>query len=106
MVVTFETINQSVSTCVQTSAIRQLTVHPTPTVTDPGDLTYCNGATVTIPLSGSPSGVVYDITGGASVGLNNQTGVAAIPTFTATNSGSVPVTATVTITPRANGCTG
>jgi hypothetical protein len=38
--------------------------------------------------------------------LQNQTGVTSIPTFTTTNTGSTPIVATVTVTPKANGCTG
>jgi subtilisin-like proprotein convertase family protein len=78
------------------------TVNPTPSVTAPSDITYCNGATTAvIPLTGTPTGVVFDITGGSSVGLSDRTGVTAIPVFTA-----ITGTATMSITPKANGCTG
>ncbi len=77
-------------------------VNPTPSVAAPSDITYCNGATTTvIPLAGTPLGVVFDITGGGSVGLSDRTGVTAVPVFTA-----ITGTATVSITPKANGCTG
>ncbi len=79
-----------------------ITVHPTPTVTAPANQTYCNGvATTAITLSGTPLGVVFDISGGSSVGLADQTGVTSIPVFT-----PVAGSATVSITPRANGCVG
>jgi len=79
-----------------------MTVHPTPTVENPGTLSFCNGMLTTpVALTGTPAGVVFDITGGTTVGLPNKTGVTAIPAFTA-----VKNTATVTLTPRANGCTG
>jgi hypothetical protein len=62
----------------------------------------CAGSLTTpVAMAGTPSGVVFDITGGAAVGLANQVGVTSIPAFTA-----VQGVATVTVTPRANGCTG
>ncbi|MFC4509968.1 immunoglobulin domain-containing protein [Flavobacterium buctense] len=80
-----------------------LTVYPTPTAVAPVAQVYCIDATVpATPLVGTPSGVTFDISGGASVGLPNQTGVTQIPSFNPTASGNV----TITITPKANGCTG
>jgi hypothetical protein len=79
-----------------------LLVNPTPTATAPANQSYCFGSPISsIPLSGTPSGVVFDITGGESIGLDDQTDVTEIPAFT----GIVGI-ATVTITPKANGCTG
>lgn len=84
------------------SGTATITVNPTPTVTSPGNQTYCSGvATTAISLTGSPSGVTFDISGGASIGLADQTVPASIPVFTPSAG-----TATVTITPKANGCTG
>ncbi|MCF6130239.1 T9SS type A sorting domain-containing protein [Flavobacterium sp. AS60] len=78
------------------------TIHPTPTVAAIANQLYYNGlATASIPLSGTPSGVTFDISGGASVGLINQTVSTEIPSFT-----PLTGTATVTVTPKANGCTG
>ena len=77
-------------------------VNPVPTVTSPGPLSFCNGvATPVIPLSGTPAGVVFDLSGGASIGLANRTGVTEIPSFAA-----IKNTAVITLIPRANGCTG
>ncbi len=79
-----------------------LLVNPTPTVIAPANQSYCFGSTISaIPLSGTPSGVVFDITGGSSIGLANQTNVTEIPSFT-----GIVGSATITITPKANGCTG
>ncbi|MDD2306717.1 MAG: G8 domain-containing protein [Prolixibacteraceae bacterium] len=79
-----------------------VTVYPLPTVTAPPDKTYCMGeTTLAIPLVGVPSGVVFDISGGATIGLTNKTGVTQIPSYAATTG-----SATITITPRANGCSG
>ena len=72
------------------------------TLNNPGDLEFCQGETTPpIALTGTPGSVVFDISGGAAIGLNNKTGVSQIPSFTA-----LPGSATLTITPRANGCSG
>lgn len=84
-----------------------VTINPVPVVTAPSNQVYCaNATTAAISLSGTPTGVTYAISGGASVGLANASGLTQIPSFTAVNSTSAPVTATVSITPSANGCTG
>jgi len=91
----------SAAGCTSTNSTT-ITVNPTPTATAPSAQSYCAGATTSaIALVGTPSGVVFDINGGAGVGLSNQTGVTSIPSFTA-----VAGSATITVTPRANGCTG
>ncbi|NMH26523.1 fibronectin type III domain-containing protein, partial [Flavobacterium silvaticum] len=90
--------------CGATATTNPVTVliNPTPTVTAPAAKVYCAGSTApAIVLAGTPSGVLYDITGGAAIGLANQTGVASIPAFT-----TIAGSATITITPKANGCTG
>lgn len=86
----------------KSNASTSATVYPTPTVVAPSNQLYYNGlATAPISLSGTPSGVTFDISGGAAVGLANANGITTIPSF-------IPVTgsATVSITPKANGCTG
>ena len=81
---------------------RNLNVLPLPTLDPVGPLEYCQGTTTpAINLTGSPSGVVFDITGGSGIGLFNQTGVTQIPSYLA-----VPGSVTITVTPRANGCSG
>jgi hypothetical protein len=84
-----------------TSNTVALTVNPTPTATAPANQTVCAGTTSPISLVGTPSGVTFDISGGSAIGLANGTGLTAIPSFTA-----VAGTATISITPKANGCTG
>ncbi|NNT71775.1 T9SS type A sorting domain-containing protein [Flavobacterium sp. IMCC34852] len=86
-----------------TSEAAVLTIYPTPTAVAPVAQAYCIDATVpATPLTGTPSGVTFNISGGAALGLANQTGVTQIPSFTPTAAG----TATISITPVANGCTG
>ena len=79
-----------------------ITVKPIPAVAAPEDKFYCMGeTTLAIPLTSSPEGAIFDITGGASIGLGDKTGVIQVPPFTA-----IPGNAVVQITPRLNGCTG
>jgi len=102
------TITPRANNCDGTPISVTITVYPTPTVTStPVDATYCNGTLVSAyPLTGSPTGVVFDISGGLTVGLTDRTGVSAIPLFITNIASNVTVTATITITPRANGCSG
>ncbi len=80
-----------------------ITVNPEPRVTAPIGLIFCNGIlTDPYPLTGTPTGVLFDISGGASIGLADVAGVSSIPAFTPTNAG----TATLTVTPKFKGCTG
>ncbi|MBK7093959.1 MAG: hypothetical protein IPH57_02390 [Saprospiraceae bacterium] len=86
----------------------EITIFPTPVVTAPANAIYCVGATVPAKaLTGTPILVItYDISGGAEVGLADATGQSEIPAFTATNATNASITRTITITPKANGCTG
>ena len=80
-----------------------ITVNPEPHATAPIGLTYCNGIlSDPFTLTGTPTGVLFDISGGASIGLANVNGVTQIPAFTPTSAG----TASLTIVPKFNGCTG
>ncbi len=91
------------TTCAQVT----VTINPTPNFTAPLNATYCVGDNVPAQaLTGTPTGITYDISGGADVGLANATGVTQIPAFTATNTTNASMTRTITLTPQANGCTG
>ncbi|WP_424494921.1 LamG-like jellyroll fold domain-containing protein [Salinimicrobium sp. GXAS 041] len=101
------TVTPTANNCTGISETFQIEVKPKPTVTAPEDQVYCNGVnTKAITLDGSPTGVKYNITGGASIGLSNKTGVTEIPSFTPVNNTSNPVSTSITITPTANGCMG
>lgn len=84
-----------------------ITIFATPVVTPPANATYCVGTSVPLQaLTGTPTGITYDISGGADVGLADATGLTEIPAFTATNTTNASITRTITIVPKANGCTG
>ncbi|GHA27418.1 hypothetical protein GCM10007103_06000 [Salinimicrobium marinum] len=101
------TITPSANGCIGIPETFKIEVKPNPTVNAPADIVYCNGVTTTsITLSGSPTGVKYDILGGGSIGLSNKMSVPEIPSFIPVNNSTVPVAATITIIPKANGCTG
>ncbi len=78
-------------------------IYPTPTLDEVVFPEYCAGEqTTAITLSGSPSNVAFDISGGTKVGLFlTAADSMAIPKFT-----TVSGTDTLIIIPRANGCYG
>ncbi|QIA06264.1 PKD-like domain-containing protein [Draconibacterium halophilum] len=84
-----------------------ITVHPTPTVDAIANQTYCNGDYISgIALTGSPVGTTFEWTNdNTAIGLGSS-GTGNIPEFDATNTTTDPISATVTVTPTANGCTG
>jgi len=101
------TVTPSANGCTGTPTTFTITVNPTPTVSPIANAAYCNGATTTpITISGPVAGTTFAWTNSApSIGLA-ASGTGNIPSFTATNTGTSPVVATITVTPTANGCTG
>lgn len=75
-----------------------------PTVNDPPDLVKCAGDAVSISFSGTAT-TYYWSNNNTSIGLA-ASGVGNILSFTSTNSGSTPLTATITVTPSNGICTG
>lgn len=88
------------TTCTGTPTIFTITVNPTPTVNAVANQTVCNGAnTAAINFSGAVAGTVYNWTNNTtSIGLG-ASGTGNIAAFPATNTGTTPVTATITVTP-------
>ncbi|MCL2329537.1 MAG: hypothetical protein FWC39_13640, partial [Bacteroidetes bacterium] len=82
---------------------------PTPTVNPLSPITLCAGDSQSaISLSGTPTGVTFDWarTGSTTTGVGaSGTGTTSIGAFTAGNVSTQQVS-TITITPKANGCTG
>lgn len=103
------TVTPTVSGCVGTASSFKITANPTPTVSASSipNLSFCNntagGATT---FAGPVSGTTFAWTNNtSSIGLS-ASGSGNISNFTASNSGSTPVTATITVTPTANSCAG
>ncbi|RYD55517.1 MAG: T9SS type A sorting domain-containing protein [Sphingobacteriales bacterium] len=93
--------------CVGNPMTYTITVNPTPTVNTLTDLVVCNMAkTPAIGFSSPVSGATYAwVNDLPAIGLA-ASGTGAIDTFTAINNTPLPVVATVTVTPTANGCVG
>lgn len=93
--------------CPGTTKILTITVNPTPGVMVLTDKEFCNGQITTpITFSNVVAGTNYSWTNSnPSIGLP-VSGAGNIPAFTPVNTGTDPVTATITVTPNANGCSG
>ncbi|MEN9304672.1 MAG: hypothetical protein RL264_3101 [Bacteroidota bacterium] len=99
------TVTPTSGTCTGTPVSFTITVNPSPTVSTPTNQSVCaNQQTSTVTFSGT--GTSYAWTNNTpSIGLG-ASGTGDIAAFTATNTTSSPVTATISVTPSANGCTG
>ena len=86
--------------CSDTSRIIPINLVQTPSANTVSNRTLCNGQSSTaISITGSVTGTVYNWTNSnPSIGLG-ASGVGDIPTFTAVNTGTSPITATITVTP-------
>ncbi|MFN8242798.1 MAG: PKD-like domain-containing protein [Ferruginibacter sp.] len=96
--------------CTGNAVTFTITVNPTPVANPPlpGNQVLCNGSnTAAVTFTSSQAGVFFQWTNNQpSIGLAGA-GVGNIPSFTAINTGTSPVTATVTVTPvSATGCPG
>ncbi len=82
-------------------------VNTGPIATVPADITQCSGSTVAAAtFTSTPTGATFAWTNSnTAIGLG-ASGNGNIPSFTATNSTGSPVTATITVTPTLNGCSG
>lgn len=97
----------TVNGCEGPASTYTITVNPTPTVTVPVSFTVCNtDAVAATSFTSVPSGATYEWTNSnTAIGLGaNGTGDA--PAFTAANTTTAPITATITVTPTVNGCIG
>jgi hypothetical protein len=101
------TVTPNANACIGTPTTFTITVNPTPLVSSVPNQSLCNGdLTAAITYTGPVAGTVYTWTNTTpSIGLAAG-GTGNIAPFNAINNSSVPVTATVTVTPSANGCTG
>ncbi|MEO6832706.1 MAG: T9SS type A sorting domain-containing protein, partial [Chitinophagaceae bacterium] len=93
--------------CVGLSKSFTITVNPTPTISPVSDQAICNGAaTIPINFTGSVNGTSYSwINSNTTIGLAGF-GMGNIASFTAINTTSSAIVATISVVPLANGCTG
>ncbi len=103
------TVTPSFEGCAGTQQTFTITVNPSGQVNDPADQVRCNGAaTAAVNFGTNRTGgtTTYSWTNSTtSIGLA-ASGNGNIPSFTATNTGTAPVTATITVTPSFEGCAG
>ncbi|MFN4892397.1 MAG: PKD-like domain-containing protein [Bacteroidota bacterium] len=87
-------------TCTGTPVAFTITINPTPSVNAISNQVVCaSGSTSAVSFSGSTTGTVYNWTNNTpSIGLA-ASGTGDIASFTAVNSGTAPVVATITVTP-------
>ncbi|MFZ1783605.1 MAG: PKD-like domain-containing protein [Ferruginibacter sp.] len=99
IMVTF-TITPTSGSCTGTPVTATVVVNPTPDVNQPANQVVCNGApTTAVNFTGTVAGTVFNWTNNTpSIGLA-ASGTGNIASFTATNAGTAPVVATVTVTP-------
>ena len=93
--------------CVGTAQTVTISVLPTPNVTDPSDTTYCNGeSTTAINFSGNVANTLFIWTNSnTAIGLAAN-GKGNIASFTAANSTTSPISATITVIPYTVGLNG
>ncbi|NTW31238.1 MAG: PKD domain-containing protein [Bacteroidetes bacterium] len=95
-------------TCQGTQKSFTITVNPTPIVTQPANQAVCNGELTSVTFTGTGTSYIWT-NNTASIGLGVG-GTGNIPSFTATNTGSLPIVSIITVTPQyTNGginCTG
>jgi PKD repeat protein len=93
--------------CTSAAGTTVVTVNATPGMTAPADGTYCNGDAVSASsFSSTPAGATYSwANSNTAIGLA-ASGTGNVPAFTATNTGSSPISGTITITPALSGCNG
>ncbi|MFC4263332.1 PKD domain-containing protein [Ferruginibacter yonginensis] len=87
-------------TCTGNAQSFSITVNPSPNVVQPTNQVICNGAlTSAILFSGSTNGTIYNwVNNQPSIGLP-ASGTGNIASFTAVNNGTIPVVASITVTP-------
>lgn len=98
---------QATNECGTNEAVRPVTVKPIPDVTAPTSIIVCSGEKINaLSFAGTLNGTTFTWTNDQpSIGLATS-GSNSIPTFTAINTGTTTVTATIRVTPSLNGCTG
>ena len=101
------TVTPSANGCTGTPITFTITVYPPATVNSLPNQAYCAGVIAPITnLSGAVSGTTFTWTNSnIDIGLA-ASGSGDIPSFVATNTTTSPITATITVTPSANGCRG
>ncbi len=101
------TVTPVSNACTGTSTVFSITINPTPVVTAMSNTAACNGVLTAFTFTGSSVGNTnYSWTNdNISVGIG-ASGSGNITTFTALNTGTLPVYASIIVTPISNTCGG
>ena len=101
------TVTPTLDGCVGSPGVYTITVSPVPTMDAVLPVALCNGGTTNaIPFSSTLTGVTYQWTNpNTAIGLA-ASGTGNIPSFTAVNAGTSPVSALITVTPSQGTCVG
>lgn len=100
------TVTPTIAGCVGTSSNYTISVKARPMAIVPANQTYCDGATVAAINYSSPPGATYGwFNNNPSIGTAGA-GSNSIPAFTASNSGTSTVTATIEVAAIVNRCMG
>ena len=85
-----------------------ITINPIPTVNITGLIALCDGQNSSIINPNSPvSGTSFSwINSNEDIGLGANSGTGSIPSFTATNNSTTPISSTITYIPENNNCVG
>ncbi|MBK9105729.1 MAG: proprotein convertase P-domain-containing protein [Saprospiraceae bacterium] len=85
-------------TCTGTPITFTITINPVPTINAVANQTYCAGSTVpAVVFTSNVPGVVFNWSRtAAAIGLAPTSGTGSVPTYTATNPGSTPISSTFT----------
>ncbi len=103
------TVTPVANTCSGSSKTATITVNPTPSVSNISNRAACSGVlNSSIVFPGTVSGTLFDWTNtNTSIGIaSSGTNTVEIPAFTTSNGSSGSQVATITVTPKANNCTG
>jgi hypothetical protein len=92
--------------CAGTPDTFLITVNPNPSIDPVSNRVHCNGDAATgITFSGVPPGITFTWVSSINVGFGTS-GSGSIGAYTATNTGTTPVVATVSVTPSVTSCGG
>jgi gliding motility-associated-like protein len=99
------TFTPAIGQCATTASF-SLEVNAVPSVTVRTDTSVYDGAVLpAFNFIASPGAVINWTNSNSSIGLS-ASGTGSVPSFTAVNKGNTPQTATITVTPAINGCSG
>ena len=102
------TVTPTLNGCIGSSQSFTITVNPTPIIVKQNDQNVCNGSVnPLLNFSSNVTGTTFSWTNNTpTIGLPATGTTSFLPIFTAVNTGTSLVVATVIVTPTSNGCVG